>query len=133
MNIEHTGCFRVYIEDTDSMGIVYHANYLRFFERARTDLLRSQGLSLSLIMESGFQLVINEIHVRYYSPARLDDVLHIVTHFKKKRTIVFEFQQFMYNQQQICLSEIKVDVISVDKNLKPKRLPKEFEAILNNE
>lgn len=133
MNIEHKDSFRVYIEDTDSMGIMYHANYLRFFERARTELLRSRGLPLSQMVDSGCLLVINEMHIRYYSPARLDDLLHIVTHFRRKRTVVFEFKQFMHNQEQTCLSEATVDAISADKNLRPKRLPKAFESILNNE
>lgn len=69
---------RVYYEDTDTGGIVYYANYLRFFERARTEWLRSLGVSQQALFESdGLQFVVRSIDLQYMAPARLDDVLHL--------------------------------------------------------
>ncbi|RPH60634.1 MAG: tol-pal system-associated acyl-CoA thioesterase [Burkholderiales bacterium] len=69
---------RVYYEDTDAGGIVYHANWLRFFERARTDWLRALGAAhTKLADESGLAFVVREIAVDYRRPARLDDLLRI--------------------------------------------------------
>ena len=69
---------RVYWEDTDAGGIVYYANYLRFFERARTEWLRACGVHQQALREqAGGQFVVSEASVRYYRPARLDDQLLI--------------------------------------------------------
>jgi len=69
---------RVYYEDTDTGGIVYYANYLRFFERARTEWLRSLGVSQQTLFESeGLQFVVRSIDLQYMAPARLDDVLNL--------------------------------------------------------
>lgn len=68
---------RVYWEDTDAGGIVYHASYVRFMERARTEWLRSKGLSQSQAREkAGGLFVVSQMSLRYLLPARLDDVLH---------------------------------------------------------
>ena len=76
----HRHQIRVYIEDTDSGGIVYYANYLRFAERARTEMLRSAGISHALMMaEDGLVLAVRRCEVDYLRPARLDDELLIET------------------------------------------------------
>ncbi len=119
---EHSFSYRVYIEDTDQMGIVYHANFLRFFERARTELLREKGLSLTTMATYGTHFAIHDIHIRYILPARLDDVLVIKTHYERNKACSLLFKQRMYNQLDHMLSEVMVHVVCVDKNLKPKRL-----------
>lgn len=69
---------RVYWEDTDAGGIVYYANHLRFFERARTEWLRSLGLAQSeLATQSGLVFVVADAHLRYAAPAKLDDMLQV--------------------------------------------------------
>ncbi len=76
---------RVYYEDTDTGGIVYYANYLRFFERARTEWLRALGISQrQLLNEDGLQFVVRSIELQYEAPARLDDEL--VLHMSLLRT-----------------------------------------------
>lgn len=71
---------RVYYEDTDAGGIVYHASYLRFMERARTELLRDMGLSQSDLARDHSQIfVVGEMQLRYLAPARLDDLLVVQT------------------------------------------------------
>ena len=85
---DHSFTFRVYVEDTDLMGIVYHGNYLCFFERARTEMLRDNGLSLTMMATYGTNFAIHDIHIRYHHPARLDDAITIKTNCERKRRVV---------------------------------------------
>lgn len=123
---EHSFTYRVYTEDTDLMGIVYHANYLCFFERARTEILRDSGLSLTTMSRYDTHFAIRDIHIRYLSPARLDDELTIRSNYERKRACSLVFEQLMHNQLGQVLSEATIEVVCVNKNLKPKPLPAEF-------
>ena len=123
---EHDFKCRVYIEDTDLMGIVYHANYLCFFERARTEMLRDNGLYLTTMAAYGTYFAIHDIHIKYLHPARLDDVLTINTSYERKKTCSLLFKQIMSNQLGKVLSEAAVQVVCVNNNLKPKPLPDKF-------
>jgi acyl-CoA thioester hydrolase len=76
----HRYCLRVYYEDTDAAGIVYHANYLRFAERARTEALRDLGIPhAELLRDCNLMFVVRRLKVDYLRPARLDDWLTVVT------------------------------------------------------
>ena len=76
----HLFPLRVYYEDTDVSGMVYHANYLRWFERARSDLLRLLGIEQSRAYDEGLgNYTVAELHIRYLAPARLDDAVTIAT------------------------------------------------------
>ena len=76
----HVFPVRVYFEDTDAGGIVYYANYLKYAERARSEMLRAHGIeSTSLMIEDGVALAVRECHVDYLKPARLDDALEVMT------------------------------------------------------
>ncbi len=70
---------RVYYEDTDCGGVVYYANYLRYFERARTELLESRGVDLKRLMEEGIFFVVAEASLKYRAPGRYGDILLIET------------------------------------------------------
>jgi acyl-CoA thioester hydrolase len=75
---------RVYWEDTDAGGIVFYANYLKFFERSRTEWLRERGIHQQAMRETtGGMFVVGEVHVRYLRSARLDDELLVTTQLKK--------------------------------------------------
>jgi acyl-CoA thioester hydrolase len=74
---ENTTQYRVCYADTDQMGVVYYANYFMLFERARTELLRLNGLSYKEIEEQGFMLPVLEAHAKYHRPARYDDLLDV--------------------------------------------------------
>ena len=74
---ESTTQYRVCYADTDQMGVVYYANYFMLFERARTELLRLNGLSYKQIEEQGFMLPVLDAHAKYHRPARYDDLLDI--------------------------------------------------------
>ena len=68
---------RVNYSETDQMGVVYHANYLVWFDRARTELLRERGLTYRELERQGFYLAVSEVRVRYLAPARYDDLVQI--------------------------------------------------------
>ncbi len=74
---------RIYYEDTDCGGVVYYANYLRYFERARTEFLDERGVDLGRLMEEGVVFVVAEASVKYLAPARYGDILSIETHVEK--------------------------------------------------
>ena len=74
---ENTTQYRVCYADTDQMGVVYYANYFMLFERARTELLRLNGLSYKQIEEQGFMLPVLDAHAKYHRPARYDDLLDV--------------------------------------------------------
>ena len=77
MTPEYTTQYRVCYADTDQMGVVYYANYFMLFERARTELLRQNGLSYKQIEEQGFMLPVLDAHAKYHRPARYDDILDV--------------------------------------------------------
>lgn len=114
---------RIYTEDTDAMGVVYHANYLYFFERARSEMLRSIGFTLSDMAVYDTYFVIYDVHIAYKYPARLDDAITIKTCCNRKKTCGLVFKQIMVSQMERLLSEATVQVVCVDKCLKPKKLP----------
>ena len=119
---------RVYYEDTDAGGVVYHANYICFFERARTEFLRQGGFSQQALLAENFAFVVKTLTIDYKLPARLDDLLSVQTTVKavKKATIIFEQNLF---KADICLCSAEVTVASVDLiKMKPKSIP---QAILD--
>lgn len=115
---------RIYAEDVDYMGIVYHANYLCYFERARTELLRQNNLILSELKKADVLFAISEITINYIYPARLDDYLTIKTNVSNVKQCSLVFNQEMMNQNQKIISKAKIQVVCVGSNLKPKRIPK---------
>ena len=124
MNIKsHTNRIRVYAEDVDFMGIVYHANYLCYLERSRTEVLRAYNLLLSDLSKADVLFAISELAIKYKAPARLDDLLTVSTTINELKSCSFIFEQKIANQheQVICSAEVKV--VCVNKNLKPRRLP----------
>jgi acyl-CoA thioester hydrolase len=115
---------RVYAEDVDFMGIVYHANYLCYLERARTELLRKSNWMLSDLIKQDILFAIKELVINYKHPAKLDDLLTVTTQIREFRSCSFLFEQTMINQhgKLICTAEIKV--VCVNGDLKPQRLSK---------
>ncbi|MEJ2685331.1 MAG: YbgC/FadM family acyl-CoA thioesterase, partial [Candidatus Sulfobium sp.] len=77
--MSHTILVKIYYEDTDCGGVVYYANYLRYFERARTEFLESRGVSLKALMEEGIYFVVAEAELKYKAPGRYGDVLAVGT------------------------------------------------------
>ena len=123
---------RIYWEDTDAGGIVFYANYLKFFERARTEWLRSLGFGQQHLRdESGGMFVVSETTVKYHSPARLDDTLVVTAELQTggKASLTIAQRAFLRttNENQTSdrlLAEGTIRLGWVDSNtLKPGRIP----------
>jgi acyl-CoA thioester hydrolase len=117
---------RVYWEDTDAGGIVYHANYLRFMERARTEWLRSQGIEQAHLRETvGVLFVVSDIELRLQHPARLDDRLSVtVSVLEHGRASMWLAQQVLRQAQELCTARVRVACVDAT-TWRPRRLPAE--------
>ncbi len=118
---------RVYWEDTDAGGIVYHASYVRFMERARTEWLRSLGLSQQHARQQhGGLFVVTQMSLRYLLPAQLDDLLHISAEpMEQGRASMLLRQRVLRVQPQsalLCEGEVKVGWVDA-LHLRPARIP----------
>lgn len=126
--------FRIYYEDTDAGGVVYHARYLGFFERGRTEFFRDRGLSVQQLHEEGriFPVVRIEIDFRY--PARLDDLVRVETMLVDAGKTSFTMQQRLLRaHDDKLLVEGKVTLVCVDTEMKPRRLPSQIREIVAGE
>ena len=118
---------RVYWEDTDAGGIVYYANYLKFMERARTELLRSFGVHQSrLAAEHGLIFAIVSVHLDYRLPARLDDLLVVTCEVAAEGRASFAFQQSIWREriggELLTTGSTRVACLDAA-SLRPRRLP----------
>lgn len=122
---------RIYWEDTDAGGIVFYANYLKFFERARTEWLRSLGLSQHDLRElTGGIFVVSEARVRYLAPARLDDELTVTARLADggRASLTIAQQAFMRNPSGsttgglLCEGTIRIGWVDAA-TLRPARIP----------
>jgi acyl-CoA thioester hydrolase len=117
---------RVYWEDTDASGVVYHANYLRWFERARTEWLRAKGHDQeSLRASQGIAFTVADLSVRYRRPARLDDALDVVVELAESRKASLTFRQVLRRSDGgEILAEAEVRVGCVDAaTFRPRPIP----------
>lgn len=108
---------RVYYEDTDVGGVVYYANYLKFMERARTELLRQMGFEQdALIADQGIMFAVREAHVQYHKPARFNDLLTVATVVNWIKKASLEFKQVITaaDQSILCTSTVRVACITAD-------------------
>lgn len=115
---------RVYWEDTDAGGIVFYANYLKFFERARTEWLRAAGVEQhQLREETGVIFVVAGTTLRYLAPAKLDDLLTVTVEPQPAgRASLVVRQRAMRGDTLLCEGEIRIGCVRAD-DLKPQRLP----------
>ena len=125
---EHRFPVRVYFEDTDLSGVVYHANYLRFMERARSDMLRLAGVDQRSVMEAGGgAYAVADLRIRYLAPARLDDALLVVSTVRQVRAASVVIQQRVMRGAAM-LSDAEVTAALVAPNGRPRRQPAEWTA-----
>lgn len=120
----HVMPVRVYYEDTDASGIVYHANYLRFIERARTDVLRCAGLDHRRMMdaEDSTAFAVRQMDIRFHAPARLDDALEVRTRFTELRGARIRAAQSVWRGEAL-LFEAQVEVAVLDGEGRARRIP----------
>ena len=119
----HRFALRVYFEDTDTAGIVYYANYLKFMERARSDMLRAVGIDQRTAMESGEGVyVVAEANIKYHRSARLDDALLVLSKVREvKAASCLIHQRVMRGHEILAEAMIRAAFIA---NGRPKRQPR---------
>lgn len=123
---EHRFAITVYYEDTDAAGIVYYANYLKFMERARSDMLRAVGIDQRAELDrTGRTYAVAEVAIRYLRPARLNDDLLIVSTVKSigAASVVIQ-QRVMRGAEQLADATVTAAFVSAD--LRPQRQPEEW-------
>lgn len=114
---------KVYYEDTDAQGVVYYANYLKFFERARTEYLRAVGYEQMELMGAGIIFVVRGVEMKLHKPARLDDNIIVRTQLIKLGKVSFDFKQTAF-VEDITIAEANIKCGSLDPNtFKPYSLP----------
>jgi acyl-CoA thioester hydrolase len=119
----HRFALRVYFEDTDLSGVAYHANYLRWCERARTELLRALGIEQRGVQEAGEGVyAVAELTIRYLRPARLDDSLIIETRAEELRAASCRMHQQVWRGDEL-LAEARLRVGFVGPDGRPRRQP----------
>jgi acyl-CoA thioester hydrolase len=130
--VVHLYAVRVYYEDTDLSGITYHANYLRWFERARSDLLRMLEIDQRAAIEAGEgAYAVADIQLKYLRPAKLDDDIVIETRCTEIRAASCRMEQSAirnYGANSEVLAEATLRVGFVAPNGRPKRQPEEWRA-----
>ena len=119
----HHFALRVYFEDTDTAGIVYYANYLKFMERARSDMLRLVGIDQRAVMDSGEGVyVVAEAHIEYHRSARLDDALRVLSEVREVRAAsCLIHQRVMRGDEILADAMIRAAFIA---DGRPKRQPR---------
>ncbi len=126
----HSLNIRVYYEDTDSGGVVYYANYLKFAERARTEMLRDKGVQqTALLKDTGILFVVRSANIEIFAPARLDDMLLLKTHINKLNGASINMLQEIQCEGK-KIAEIEVLVVCITQNFKPARIPAAVKKLL---
>jgi acyl-CoA thioester hydrolase len=126
---EHEVAVRVYYEDTDAGGIVYHGNYLKFAERGRTELLRSLGHDHRALADGlGLLFAVTRCAVEFVAPARLDDLLRVRTRPLRVGGARLELEQTVHRAGQV-LARLEITLAPLDRaGLRPTRLPAALRA-----
>lgn len=126
----HSLTQRVYYEDTDFSGAVYHARYLHFMERARTDYLRCLGVEQSALFETsdeGLAFMVHRMEIDFKAPARMDDIIMVRTRTEKAGGAKMVLQQEIVRDDRLLITA-KVVIAVVNRNGRPRRLPETLSA-----
>ncbi|MBN15945.1 MAG: tol-pal system-associated acyl-CoA thioesterase [Pelagibacterium sp.] len=121
---------RVYFEDTDFSTNVYHAAYLKFFERARTEFLRAHGIHHSQLIAEGLAFAVREMTISYDRPARIDDLLEVTTEMAAAGGARFALAQSMKRDAEI-ICRAQVQAVLLNAAGRPVRLPAALRALLD--
>ena len=128
--MEFKSNFKVYYEDTDSGGVVYYANYLKFLERARTDAITSVNFSnKNLIEKFGIYIIVKSCNLNFRKPAKLEDNLNIISKVLEVKNVSIRMKQNIFVNDSMIV-EAEILLASVDEKGKPSKLPVEFKSQL---
>ena len=123
--------FKIYYEDTDSGGIVYYANYLKYLERARSEAIYSLGLTnTNLQKDHDTLIIVKSCNIEYKKPAKFEDELEIISSILSKTKTSFTMLQIIKKNEEI-ISEATVHLATVNKECKPIKIPEILNNLLN--
>ena len=126
---EHRMPVRIYLEDTDAQGIVYHANYLRYFERARSEIIELLGVPIRDVASPDRRYVVYEMRIRFRQPAGLGDRLEVISTMERTSEYRLTFQQRISRGTETRpLVTAEVDVVCIDQSGKLAALPGTLDA-----
>ena len=121
---------RIYLEDTDAQGIVYHGSYLRFFERGRSEVLEALGVSMSEAARPDCRLVVYEVRVRFRRPAFLAEKIEVTTSMERSSEYRMIFrQQIRRKGEPDILVSAETDIVAIDEAGTLKELPAIFDTV----
>ena len=124
--MEFKSRFKVYYEDTDSGGVVYYANYLKFLERARTDAITSLDFSNNKLVEKfGIFIIVKSCNLNFLRPAKLEDNLDIISKVMEVKNVSIKMKQNIFVNDSMIV-EAEILLASVNNEGKPTKLPDEF-------
>jgi len=134
MNKQFNWPVRVYYEDTDAGGVVFYANYLKFYERARTEMLRAMGFEQDELMaQQNVIFVVRSVQVDYLQPAKFNDLLEVSAGLSLVKSASLIFEQTIMRQEKI-LSKATIRIACLDSNtMRPQLIPDFLKQALNNE
>jgi tol-pal system-associated acyl-CoA thioesterase len=119
---------KVYYEDTDALGIVYYANYLKYFERGRTELFEQTGRSVAEWNADGYNVAVFKANVTYHAPARLGDECEVVTRRMVTKTLYrLTCKQELWRGEEL-LTEAEIQLVCLDKDLELQEFPEDWVA-----
>ena len=122
---------KIYYEDTDSGGVVYYANYLKYLERARSEAIYSLGLSNSILQKDyGTLIIVKSCNIKYKKPAKFEDELEVLSSIISKTRTSFSMLQIIKRQEEI-ISEAEVQLVTVNKDGKPIKIPEILEKLFD--
>ncbi len=121
---------KIYYHDTDCGGVVYYANYLKYFEEARTEFLLAKGVDTAKLAKADTWFVVASVEISYKAPAHYADELHIYTQISRKKNVSLEFLQEIKRVGKLLVSAV-TKLVCVDSDFKPKAIPQELSQVLN--
>ena len=126
--MEHRVSYKVYYEDTDSLGMVYHANYLKFMERGRTECLTATGRSVADWNRAGIAVVVYAMNIKFKKPAALGDTVDVVSTFRIDSEYRGTFRQLVERGGELLVSA-DVEVVCIDKDQKLCPMPPDLKKL----
>ncbi len=129
MSCEHTYHRRIYYHDTDCAGVVYYANYLKYLEEARTEMLTDRGVSMKELALRGLGFAVAKVDIEYKAPSRYQDMLTIVSKINRIRLSAIQLAQSVYRDRTL-IAESSVILVLVGTDFSPLKIPEEIKKAL---
>ena len=124
--------FKIYYEDTDAGGVVYYANYLKFIERARTEMINELGFSLTTLLKEYDRLfLVKKIECDYMESCKLEDTINVQSNILVLKNASFELEQNLLKQNKIIFRS-KIVMVCVNSQGAPSKIPNELHSLMKN-